>query len=434
MKKSIHFNPNPESIPYVSDVAKGCINGFKYMQVDFAAKPTLLMQRPPVNNLQYSKSNMRAFEEMIEWVKRRGAVEGFTSKGFLKYTNDELREGLIMWVRQTGNEYIFIFNVYSLFFAIEIGCGRVNEGISGTSAFARFREFDKDGVLKKIAVSEAEGRKISEHISGQGFIIIDSIVNMDSRYKSPALNRFRLLNQSGIKVKKAFHVDANSAYPFGVGLKYPKVGKVFDEIEAFYPHDRAKEIENKFIGFCDSPFLGAVGFEPYGLVKITREAWLYCSSSIIGLAREMNRKGYLILAINTDGIFAVARDGVPEIWQGSEAYPLGDKKGQYKVDYYGGDIYLYATHWLYRGGYKKGESNVFDKAIRGNFSYRKKKAYEDWDFADCKAALEANSTIFVSWDYPSQTLNYGESKSPLTYKLRFADKTEELKKGGISLI
>lgn len=353
--------------------------------------------RKQINYMPLTKKNIDTLNAFIRYCQKANCFVDLNERHTtnLVYSGTNIKYfGMGCWINHTANNSVcdtIVLDGKKLF-VIRLGNKPANEIIRGKTAFSTWQKYDKEKVLQKTALSAEEGKKYADQCYGT--TLIDSVVNNyeNGGYWLPSC-----------KVHNAFHIDGNSMWPAGAIKRYPELKSIVEAVNSNNEHKKAKLINNLALGF------GMSAYDPYGPYAHAQFSFagrLYCRKSLLELSKTLKKQGYRVLSYQTDGLWAVAKKGVNPVYSGPE---IGSEIGQFKIDYYGGDLLLCPQGWLYEGGYHNNDKNNFDKGLRGNYLYSKKKPYNDWNKADCLAALKTSYRYSLKLD-------------PRTYQWKF-DKT-----------
>lgn len=353
----------------------------------------LTAYRRQVNYLPLTKSNINVLNKFISYMQSLNCFVDLSERKTtnLVYSGTKIKRYIMgCWINHTPNnsvcDTIILFECK--LFVIRLGSKPSAEILRGKTCFQKWQKLDKNKVLDKLKPSP----KISQQYADKcrGLTKVESIV--DSYHNGG----YWLMS---CKIRGAFHIDGNSMWPAGVCERYPEMRPIIEAINAKYDHKQAKMINNLALGFAMSDY------NPYGPKAHANLAFAgraYCTKKLIELANKLKKLGYRILGYNTDGIWAVGTEGSnsdSKPLQGLESFlNIGNEMGQFKIDYYGGDLYLVPQGWMYKGGYHKDEPNVFDKGLRGNYLYAKRKPYDSWTWEDCLQALSTASSYSIRLD------------------------------------
>ena len=378
-----------------------CIEYFKKHCNNFVSKTVewkrgwtkFLPQYTRFNNyLPLTKTNIKVLNSFIKYMQSINCFVSMQERHTTSpvYSDTNIKQyHMGCWINHTSNNSVckIIILYHNQLFTIILGNKPEDKMRTGLSAFNAWKKADTGHVLDKLALNIGQGQTYADQC--RGLTKVDSVVN------SFANGGYAL---SSCKIRGAFHLDGNSMWPAGACEKYPEMKSIIDKINIKYPHKEAKMINNLALGVCMSDY---DSFGPKAHAQLALAGRTYCTKRLLALATAMKKAGYRILGYQTDGLWAVGKNP-NDIYQGPE---IGDKMGQFKLDYYGGDLYLVPQGWMYEGGFKNSKKNAFDKALRGNYLYSKKKSYNEWTKKDCIRALKTESQYSLTlnedylWEY-----------------------------------
>lgn len=343
----------------------------------------LTAYRSQVNYLPLTKGNINVLNRYISYMQKNNCFVDLAKRKTtnLVYSDTNIKTYWMgCWINHTGNNSVCdtIILFHRKLFVIRLGNRPSTKMLRGKTCFEKWKKYDKDKVLDKLKVSPETGRDYADQCKG-----ITKVETVVDSFKTG----YWLLS---CKIRGAFHIDGNSMWPAGVCERYAEMRPIIEAVNKNYDHKQAKMINNLALGFAMSDY------DPYGPQAHANLAFAgraYCTKKLTELAHKLKKLGYRILGYNTDGIWAAGAEG--QVYQGPE---IGNEMGQFKIDYHGGDLYLVPQGWMYKGGYHNAEPNVFDKGLRGNYLYAKRKPYDSWTWEDCLQALKTASSYSLRLD------------------------------------
>lgn len=348
-----------------------------------------------------------------------------TKSGYLSSADDI--SWIVLWIDCNNYDTPTLLTIHlkynNLIYSFDVK-GTTEHGIKGMTAFRYWLNAlpnDKArAILKKLEKPTEEGLKWAE--SSKGNCLIFNVTDLDEHI---GIYHDRCITDTHIIIRNAFHLDGNSFWAYYAKQGTPEIAPIIDSIINNYDHKKAKEINNKALGFCQSDFLQSYGFNPKGLSKIRALAVNRCTMELCRMTKILNKAGYVVLGYNTDGIWAIADEyNNQPIYQGPE---IGDGMGKFKIDYFGGSLYLFNGGWMYENGYTDKGKNDFAKSMRGNWEYNKIKPFDDWTKKDCIKALEGLSYTQLRIDRQTHLFTYNIVDANIT-TIRFRDRTSEYRK------
>ena len=260
----------------------------------------------------------------------------------IKNTKNNVHRGVILTVILRNNVWVFKFGQLTV---------SDDSKMTGTKAFHIFKK-----------MCEEEGINLDNYK-------IENGVEVKSEMPSPIIcnySRHRL--QTNV-----FHIDLNKAWPSSTCEAFPELEKIYAKLD--------KTVINPLNGYFQSKHCN---FEYCHLAKAGVAG---CNRKIRELCANLEEQGFIVLGVNTDGIWAKDFLGDRIYHDENE----GEGMHKWKIDHQ--NCKWYSTG---DGQYFYYENDKFTPVLRGYYLYESIKPRDKWDEEDYFKAI--HTEVNVIWD------------------------------------
>ena len=245
--------------------------------------------------------------------------------------------------------------LYNTIFVFKCGMFTVDgKKVHGSTAFRAFKDACKEHgiVLEDYAINN--GQQVKKTIP-------KAIIKFSNQFMYK-------------KLQHVHHIDFNHAWSAGFVEAFPEFAPVMEVL-----NKKDKVLSSMTLGYCQSEYCG------YKYSHFAKAGIEWCNNKIRELCGKLEADGYIIVGINTDGIWYMDSTEENRVYHDENE---GKLTGQWKTDHVNCELRAYSD-----GQYWFRENGKFNVKARGYYQYEQIKPREEWDEFDFDKAMSGQTSI-----------------------------------------